>query len=85
MASPGNQHCVNSIGTLLFPILKQFSVHCVKSVKTLNSLLAAHALHLLSLSVVHPQHLLYNNRSFLPVCFPSSLESTPGPPQSTPH
>jgi len=37
MASPGNQHCANSIGTLLFPILKQFSVHCVKSVKTLNS------------------------------------------------
>ena len=26
-----------------------------------------------------------NNRSFLPVCFPSSLESTPGPPPSTPH
>ena len=26
-----------------------------------------------------------NNRSFLPVCFPSSLESTPGPTPSTPH
>ena len=37
ITSPGNRHCANSIGTLLFPILKQFSVHCVKSVKTLNS------------------------------------------------
>ena len=26
-----------------------------------------------------------NNRSFLPVCFPSSLESTPGFPPSTTH
>ena len=26
-----------------------------------------------------------NNRSFLPVCFPSSLESTPGSPPSTTH
>ena len=32
-------------------------------------------------------HIIFfsNNRSFLPVCFPSSLESTTGPPPSTPH
>ena len=47
------------------------------------SLLAALALHLWSHSLVHPHHLV--NRSFLPVCFPSSLESTPGFPPSTTH
>ena len=32
-------------------------------------------------------HIIFftNNRSFLPVCFPSSVESTPGSPPSTPH
>ena len=32
-------------------------------------------------------HIIFftNNRSFLPVCFPSSLESTSGSPQSTPQ
>ena len=34
-----------------------------------------------------PIHIIFstNNRSFLPVCFPSSLESTPGSPPSTAH
>jgi len=27
MASPGNQHCANCIGTLSFPILRQPEVH----------------------------------------------------------
>jgi len=48
------------------------------------SLLAALALHLWLRS---PIHIIFftNNRSFLPVCLPSSLESTPGSPPSTPH
>jgi len=34
-----------------------------------------------------PIHIIFstNNRSFLPACFPSSLESTPGFPPSTTH
>jgi len=49
------------------------------------SLLAALALYLWSHSL--PIHIIFftNNRSFLPVCFPSFLESTFGYPPSTPH
>jgi len=49
------------------------------------SLLTALTLHLRSHLLVHLLDLLYIYRSFFPICFPSSLELTPGFSPSTAH
>ena len=51
------------------------------------SLLAAFALHLCNGHTRSSIYIIFstNNISFLPLCFPSSLESSPGFPPSTTH